>query len=178
VLVLLIQSGLIGWLLIERRRRRLAEQAVQKQHLELVHACHIATAGELTLSIAHEVKQPLGAILSNADAADLLLDGGTEVGRRSSVRSLPTSAATTGTPAKWSAVFGTLKKNWGWLLPLGIVSIVLGGIIVAQWPVSGLWVIGLFVAVELIFHGWSYVFVALAARKAGGAQLGSQPQAA
>jgi len=48
------------------------------------------------------------------------------------------------------------------------VSIVLGGIIVLQWPVSGLWVIGLFVAIELILNGWSYVFVALAARKAGG----------
>jgi uncharacterized membrane protein HdeD (DUF308 family) len=74
-----------------------------------------------------------------------------------------------------------LKKavsGWYWSLLSGIVSILLGGMIVAQWPVSGLWVIGLFVAVELIFHGWSYVFVALAARKAGGAQLGSQPQAA
>ena len=38
--------------------------------------------------------------------------------------------------------------------------------IVLQWPVSGLWVIGLFVAIELILNGWSYVFVALAARKA------------
>jgi uncharacterized membrane protein HdeD (DUF308 family) len=51
-------------------------------------------------------------------------------------------------------------------LALGIVSILLGGIIVLQWPVSGLWVIGLFVAIELILNGWSYVFVAFAARKA------------
>jgi uncharacterized membrane protein HdeD (DUF308 family) len=58
-------------------------------------------------------------------------------------------------------------KGWGWPLLSGIVSIVLGGMIIAQWPVSGFWVIGLFVAIELIFNGWSYVFVALAARKAG-----------
>jgi signal transduction histidine kinase len=77
-LVFLVQSGLIGWLLIERRRRRLAEQVMQKQHFELVHACRLATAGELSASIAHEINQPLGAILSNADAADLLLDGGAE----------------------------------------------------------------------------------------------------
>jgi uncharacterized membrane protein HdeD (DUF308 family) len=66
-----------------------------------------------------------------------------------------------------------LKKavsGWYWSLLSGIVSILLGGMIVLQWPVSGLWVIGLFVAVELIFHGWSYVFVALAARKAGRAE--------
>jgi len=58
--------------------------------------------------------------------------------------------------------------GWYWPVLSGIVSILLGGMIVAHWPVSGLWVIGLFVAVELILNGWSYVFVALAARKAGG----------
>ena len=76
--VLLLQSGLIAWLLIERRRRRLAELAVQKQRYELVHASRLAVAGELTASIAHEINQPLGAILSNADAADLILKAGPE----------------------------------------------------------------------------------------------------
>ncbi|MEA3413860.1 MAG: DUF308 domain-containing protein, partial [Pseudomonadota bacterium] len=38
------------------------------------------------------------------------------------------------------------EKGWGWLVFAGIISLVLGGIILAQWPVSGLWVIGLFVA--------------------------------
>lgn len=56
---------------------------------------------------------------------------------------------------------------WFWLLLSGIISILLGGMIIAHWPMSGLWVIGLFVAVELIFNGWSYIFVALAARQAG-----------
>jgi len=57
-------------------------------------------------------------------------------------------------------------SGWYWALLSGIVSVLLGGMIIAQWPVSGLWVIWLFVAVELILHCWSYVFVALAARKA------------
>ena len=56
--------------------------------------------------------------------------------------------------------------SWGWLLFGGIISIVLGGIIFAQWPISGLWLIGLFVAIELIINGWSYIFVALAAKNA------------
>jgi len=60
--------------------------------------------------------------------------------------------------------------EWFWPLLSGIVSILLGGMIIAQWPVSGLWVIGLFVAIELIFNGWGYVFIALAARKAGQAE--------
>jgi uncharacterized membrane protein HdeD (DUF308 family) len=58
-------------------------------------------------------------------------------------------------------------SGWYWPLISGVVSIALGVMIIAHWPTSGLWVIGLFVAIELILHGWSYVFVALAARKAG-----------
>jgi uncharacterized membrane protein HdeD (DUF308 family) len=60
--------------------------------------------------------------------------------------------------------------GWFWPLLAGIVSILLGGMIIAQWPMSGFWVIGLFVAIELIFNGWAYVFIALAARKAGQAE--------
>jgi PAS domain S-box-containing protein len=41
---------------------------------ELAHASRLALVGELTASIAHEVNQPLGAILSNADAAEMLLE--------------------------------------------------------------------------------------------------------
>lgn len=57
--------------------------------------------------------------------------------------------------------------GWYWALLSGLISILLGGMIIAQWPASGLWVIGLFVAIELIVNGWTYVFIALAARKAG-----------
>ncbi len=57
-------------------------------------------------------------------------------------------------------------KNWGWPLLSGIVSVSLGLIIAAKWPVSGLFVISLFVAIELIIHGWSYIFIALAAKNA------------
>ena len=56
--------------------------------------------------------------------------------------------------------------NWGWPLFTGIISILLGLTIAAKWPVSGLFVIGLFVAIELIIHGWSYLFLALAAKNA------------
>jgi uncharacterized membrane protein HdeD (DUF308 family) len=56
--------------------------------------------------------------------------------------------------------------NWFWPLLGGVVSIILGAIIMANWPVSGLWIIGLFVSVELIVNGWSYIFVALAAKRA------------
>ena len=59
------------------------------------------------------------------------------------------------------------SKGWVWVLVSGIISIVLGLVIFAKWPVSGLWVIGLFVAIEMITNGWSYILLALAARSAG-----------
>jgi len=63
-------------------------------------------------------------------------------------------------------------NGWFWPLLSGLISILLGAMIIAHWPLSGLWVIGLFVAIELIFNGWSYVFIALAARRAGQAGPG------
>jgi uncharacterized membrane protein HdeD (DUF308 family) len=61
-------------------------------------------------------------------------------------------------------------KGWFWPLVSGLISILLGGMILAQWPASGFWVIGLFVSIEMIFNGWSSVFIALAARNAGRAE--------
>ncbi|MFL9829148.1 histidine kinase, partial [Rhodoplanes sp. SY1] len=84
--VFLLQSALIAWLLVEHYRRRRAEQAVQKQRFELAHASRLAVAGELTGSIAHEVNQPLGAILSNADTVDMILASG--VDRRDELREI------------------------------------------------------------------------------------------
>ncbi len=54
------------------------------------------------------------------------------------------------------------EKGWGWLLLAGVSSLVLATLIFLQWPVSGLWVIGLFIAIEMIFHGWAYIVIALA----------------
>ena len=54
--------------------------------------------------------------------------------------------------------------GWVWTLLGGVVTIALGIMIMNQWPVSGLWVIGMFVAVEMIFSGWSQIAIALAAK--------------
>jgi signal transduction histidine kinase len=86
IAVIVLQAGMIAALLVERRRRRSAELAVQKQRSELAHASRLAVAGELTASIAHEINQPLGAILSNADAADLILELGAN--RRDELRAI------------------------------------------------------------------------------------------
>jgi C4-dicarboxylate-specific signal transduction histidine kinase len=54
----------------------MAESAVQQQHLALAHASRLAVAGELTAAIAHEINQPLGAVQTNADTAEVLLQAG------------------------------------------------------------------------------------------------------
>jgi uncharacterized membrane protein HdeD (DUF308 family) len=57
--------------------------------------------------------------------------------------------------------------GWVWTLIGGIAAIVLGIMIINSWPVSGLWVIGMFVAIELIFNGWGMIMLSLAAKKLG-----------
>ena len=53
--------------------RKAAEAELQRNRDELAHMTRIATLGELVASLAHELNQPLGAILSNAAAAEMLL---------------------------------------------------------------------------------------------------------
>jgi len=56
------------------------------------------------------------------------------------------------------------SKGWGWLLLAGLTAIILGVLILIQWPISGLWVIGMFIAIEMIVNGWTYIFIALSLR--------------
>src|SRR5262249_44543739 len=51
--------------------------------------------------------------------------------------------------------------SWGWVLLNGVVDLILGVLIWREWPESGLWVIGLFVGIDLLLHGWSWIFLAL-----------------
>jgi signal transduction histidine kinase len=74
-LALAAQTLAIVGLLYQRRRRRLAEQESRRRLLEVIHLNQSATAGALSASMAHELNQPIGAIRSNADAADAILRG-------------------------------------------------------------------------------------------------------
>jgi signal transduction histidine kinase len=72
--VLLLQAAMIVGLLYEHRRRRKAEMEGRQRMSELAHLNRHATAGELSASIAHELNQPLGAILNNAESASVVLN--------------------------------------------------------------------------------------------------------
>ena len=70
---LLLQAAIISWLVVEHRRRSLAEAQADSRRREVVRLNRVTTANVLSSSIAHELNQPLGAILSNTEAAQMLL---------------------------------------------------------------------------------------------------------
>jgi signal transduction histidine kinase len=73
--VVLAQALTIAALLVQRHRRQAAEDDAARRRLELARATRVAALGELSASIAHEVGQPLGAIVTNTQAAELILQG-------------------------------------------------------------------------------------------------------
>lgn len=71
--VLLAQATTIAALLVQRRQRRRAEVEIQRQRMELTHVARVSTLGQLASALTHELNQPLGAILRNAEAAEIFL---------------------------------------------------------------------------------------------------------
>ena len=54
---------------LDLSEQKRAEEALQKAQAELAHVTRVATLGELTASIAHEINQPLAAVVTNANAS-------------------------------------------------------------------------------------------------------------
>ncbi len=71
--VFLAQAGTIAGLLAQRKLRRRAETEISRQRTELAHVSRVSTMGQLASALAHELSQPLGAILRNTEAAELFL---------------------------------------------------------------------------------------------------------
>jgi uncharacterized membrane protein HdeD (DUF308 family) len=55
----------------------------------------------------------------------------------------------------------THLPGWDWQALNGVLATVMGVLIMAQWPVSGLWVIGLFIRIDLIVYGGAWIKLAL-----------------
>lgn len=55
-------------------------------------------------------------------------------------------------------------SGWGWSLLNGVVTLLLGLMVWGDMPSAALWVIGTFVGIELLFNGWSWVMLGLAAK--------------
>jgi len=65
-----------------------------------------------------------------------------------------------------TAIIYRSEINWFIVLISGLISIALGAIIYAHWPISGLWVIGLFVGIEVFMAGWTLFALSMSARRA------------
>lgn len=89
--VVAVQSALIAGLLVyhaalRRTKRELARDIAERQQAqlemrrlqdEIAHVGRVSMMGQLASSLAHEINQPLGAILRNAEAAELFLESNT-----------------------------------------------------------------------------------------------------
>lgn len=55
--------------------------------------------------------------------------------------------------------------GWGWVVLSGLVTTLAGAIIISGWPANSVWILGIFLAVDLIVQGVSYIALGLALRR-------------
>lgn len=56
-------------------------------------------------------------------------------------------------------------SGWFFLIINSIAATILGAFILAYWPLSSLWVLGILITIELMISGWIYIFLAISIRK-------------
>jgi uncharacterized membrane protein HdeD (DUF308 family) len=56
-------------------------------------------------------------------------------------------------------------EHWGMAFMSGVVGMALGGILLASWPVSSLWFLGLYLGIQLLFQGVRWTMVAFSAHR-------------
>ena len=61
-----------------------------------------------------------------------------------------------------------LAGTWVWMLLSGLADLVLAAIIIAGWPGTAVWALGLLVGVNLLTSGWAIVVAAFAGRRMAG----------
>ncbi|WOC16682.1 HdeD family acid-resistance protein [Pseudochrobactrum sp. MP213Fo] len=57
----------------------------------------------------------------------------------------------------WVAFQSRSVKGWGWLFAGGLISVLAGIVIAIGWPVNSLWILGMFLAIDLVFQGWAMI---------------------
>ena len=65
----------------------------------------------------------------------------------------------------WVGMNARPQANWGWMVAGGVITLLAGIVIAIGWPVNSLWILCLFLAIDLIFQGWSFVAFGLALRR-------------
>lgn len=57
----------------------------------------------------------------------------------------------------WMGFQAKPAKGWGWLVFAGAITAITGVLIAIQWPINSLFILGLFLAIDLIFQGWAFI---------------------
>ena len=57
------------------------------------------------------------------------------------------------------------EKGWGWMLFSAAMSVILGFLLLREWPLSGIWAIGTLVGINMLFAGFSLISIGSAGRK-------------
>ena len=57
------------------------------------------------------------------------------------------------------------EKGWGWMLFSAAMSLILGFLLLREWPLSGLWAVGTLVGINLMFAGFAMISIGSSARK-------------
>ena len=78
---------------------------------------------------------------------------------------LAASLVASGVIRIWIGAAERSRQGWGWVVAAGVITALTGLIIALGWPVNSLYVLGLFLAIDLIFQGWSLFAVAMALRR-------------
>ncbi|OCG19758.1 MULTISPECIES: HdeD family acid-resistance protein [unclassified Gilliamella] len=62
----------------------------------------------------------------------------------------------------FSAMINRNLPRWGWVLISGMITLILGFMVIIGWPYDSLWILGMFLGIDLVFQGWAYVAIGFA----------------
>ncbi len=57
------------------------------------------------------------------------------------------------------------EKGWGWMLFSAVMSVILGFLLLREWPLTGIWAVGTLVGINMLFAGFAMISIGSAARK-------------
>lgn len=70
----------------------------------------------------------------------------------------------TGALRLWIWFNNRAQRGWQWIAFSGLITLATGLLIAASWPDNSVWILGLLLGIDLLFHGWTLFFVGLTLR--------------
>ena len=64
----------------------------------------------------------------------------------------------------WAGYHARPAAGWRWIVAAGVLTLVVGAVLIASWPAMGLWLLGAMLIVDLVFQGWGYIAFGLSLR--------------